>query len=92
MKMKKIISLVLALATVIGCFAFTTISASADTTSSEGPIAKPEYEKALISAYDRLYNSAASFLAAEIEAGRMQLMASAYGYNLYANKYTGEIA
>lgn len=89
MKMKKILSLILVLATVIGCFAITGVSASAATTS-----AAPElnYQDVLVSAYDRPYNTAEDFLAAELAAGRMQLMASAYGYNLYANKYTGEIA
>ena len=94
--MKKIISLLLILATLISCFAVTTVSASAaESTPISGgstPGKEPTYRDYLFAAFNRTYADGAAFLEAQKENGSMTLMARASGYELYCNQYTGEVA
>ena len=84
--MKKILSFVLALATVISCFALTTVSSSAAVGTVD------DYMDVLVDAYSHAYGSAHAYVEDQVSKGYMQLMARAHGYELYCNKYTGEMA
>lgn len=84
--MKKIISFVLALVTVISCFAVTTVATSAATVKID------DYMDVLTDAYDHSYASASAYVTDQVSKGYMKLMARAYGYELYCNEYTGEMA
>lgn len=93
--MKKIISLLLILATLISCFTVTTISASAEEVStpeggSDTDTSKMTYRDYLLKAYNRRYTDGSVFLEAQKKLG-LRLMARSGGYALYCNEYTGEV-
>ena len=92
--MKKIISLLLILATLVSCFTITTVSASAEETASGSTSGvgsdNMTYRDYLLAAYNRRYQDGATFLEAQKKLG-LRLMARANGYALYCNEYTGEV-
>ncbi len=84
--MKKILSFVLALVTVIGCFTVTTLPTAAAKTDVKN------YLDVLKSAYRNEYATGKEYVDDQLAKGHLTLMASAGGYKLYCNKYTGEVA
>ncbi|MBE6655411.1 MAG: hypothetical protein E7609_00875 [Ruminococcaceae bacterium] len=84
--MKKIISLLLILATLFSCFTVTTVSAAGDTTNGQD---NEDYMKILKEEYNRVYEDGMSFVEGQ---KHMKLMARYGGYELYCNPYTGEVA
>ncbi len=86
--MKKIISFLLILATLISCFTVTTVPVFAATGSTETPGAE-DYMEILKGEYNRQYEDGISFVKGQ---AHMKLMARYGGYELYCNPYTGEVA
>ncbi len=102
--MKKLISFMLVLATVLSCFTITTVTAFADDSADLAPDTVLDEDKTfthddiLVDSYNRNFDSGYEFLMYQLSPhGKnqlpfMQLMASAGGYKLYCNPYTGEVA
>lgn len=85
--MKKIISFVLAILTVMSCLTVTAIPvAAADDAGLD-----IDYETVLKESLSQKYTSAQEKIQAEKEKGYIKLMASLDGYQLWCNQYTGEV-
>lgn len=86
--MKRIISSVLALLMVLGCFsALFTVGAAADIVG--GTPVSGDYEAALERAFSQDYLSGQDKITSDPD---MHLVARQYGYELYCNPFTGEVA
>jgi len=86
--MKKIISFILAVITVVGCFTVAVAPASAATDEEIVPI---DYKDVLTHAIGQHYASVQAKIKEEKEKGYLKLMASLDGYELWCNQYTGEV-
>lgn len=86
--MKRIISSVLAILTVLSCFTAFVLPASAAPVGGN-VVSSDEYLRALEASFSQKYSSPEEKLAND---PYMELMAKLNGYELYCNKYTGEVA
>ncbi len=86
--MKRIISSVLAIITVLSCFTVCIVPAAAAPVGGS-TASSVDYTKALEAAFAQAYSSPEEKLKND---PYMELMARLDGYELYCNKYTGEVA
>lgn len=84
--MKRILSFVLALITVVGCLTVTTLPTAAAKADDKN------YFDVLKSAYSNEYATGKEYVDDQLAKGHLKLLASSGGYKLYCNKYTGEVA